>query len=129
MSAKKKAAIPKAGKIPKPQGDASASSVMEEIGTATPQADAKPNVFPVLLAIPCWHAVAHHPGEANRFCRLRFPIDDSLLPVQARSAFRIVLFGAALAFTNVTACHVADSLSLPPCSQAPTALLPLLPLG
>src|SRR3989442_13180250 len=50
-------------------------------------------------------------------------------PGPGRVGLRIVSFGAASVFTHVTACQLADSLSLPPFSQAPAASLPSPPLG
>ncbi len=45
------------------------------------------NGLPVLLVAPCWHAVAHHPGEASRTVVQSCPTRTSLPPVQVGSAF------------------------------------------
>ena len=48
----------------------------------------QPSGLPVLLVVPCWHAVTHHPGEAGQTCRPAFrPTRASLPPDQAGSAF------------------------------------------
>ncbi len=85
--------------------------------------------LPVLPVAPYWHAVTHHPGEADRLCR---PFATDLCqpsPSPGRVGLRVVSFGAASVFTRVTACPLADNLKLPPFSQAPAASLPPRPLG
>ena len=47
-------------------------------------------MFPV---IPCWHAVAHHPGEASRTVVRLCSTRASLPPVQAGSAFASCISG------------------------------------
>jgi len=50
-------------------------------------------------------------------------------PSPGRVGLRIVSFGAVSVFTHVTACQLADGLTPPCVSQAPTASLPPQPLG
>ncbi len=85
--------------------------------------------LPVLPAVPCWHAVTHHPGEADRTRRPVFSGPCQPSPSPGRVGLRIVSFGAASVFTHVTACQLADSPKLPLFSQASAASLPPRPLG
>ncbi len=85
--------------------------------------------LPVFLVVPCWHAVTHHPGEADRARRPVFPGPYQPSPSPGGVGLRIVSFGAASVFTRVTACQLADSPKLPPFSQASAASLPPRPLG